>query len=557
VVDDGLGCQLDRDLDGYDEYAGDCDDFDDSVYPFAPELCDGADQDCDGLPAIDEVDDDFDGILLCDGDCDDLDPTIYPGAVEACDAVDSDCDLDFQDGALDFDGDGLIDCVDPDADGDSDPNGTDCAPMDPSISSFAIESCDAVDQDCDGSLVDEFPDTDSDLDPDCVDPDDDGDLDPDVQDCDDADPAVYTGAAEGCDLADSDCDGSLLDGYPDWDGDLLPDCVDPDDDGDFDPDSSDCADFDPNVSASAPEACDEIDSNCNGSLVDGYPDCDGDGTPDCVDPDDDDDGDPDGTDCDDCNAARSSLAAEVCDGVDQNCNSAPDDGVLVTYFADADGDGAGDPSATVSACAAPPNHVGNGSDCDDAAAFIAPGLTMLPLVELYSTSNQDHLTTRYLGAEYLSLTGSGQYCDVPISQPNCQGTPWIVGWSVEQFAAGQRGANAQTPAGPGWAQLRRAWSVAWADHIAHTQASLPGNSSQHGHGCSPSCPSYVADGIYLGWLAEVDLAGYTRHFTRMWKASTTNHRMSQSASDVSSLLAAGFIEDDAPGWVFNADYSCP
>jgi hypothetical protein len=45
-------------------------------------------------------------------------------------------------------------------------------------------------------------------------------------DCHDLDDTVYPGAAEACDEIDSDCDGDLVDGFDDLDEDGIPDCVD-------------------------------------------------------------------------------------------------------------------------------------------------------------------------------------------------------------------------------------------------------------------------------------------------------------------------------------------
>ena len=113
------------------------------------------------------------------------------------------------------------------------------------------------------------------------------------EDCDDADPSAYPGAAEVCDAIDSDCDGELVDGFDDMDGDGSPDCIDADRDGDGVEAPADCDDSDIGVYPGADEACDFVDSDCDGSLADGFSDSDGDDLPDCVDEDTDGDGLPD------------------------------------------------------------------------------------------------------------------------------------------------------------------------------------------------------------------------------------------------------------------------
>ncbi len=107
---------------GYISIDGDCDDDDAGRYPEAPETCDGTDEDCDGYidnDAIDRVtvyfDDDGDGYgisstesLACEpgpdwsfsaGDCNDTDSGIHPGAGESCDGVDQDCNGVVDNGA--------------------------------------------------------------------------------------------------------------------------------------------------------------------------------------------------------------------------------------------------------------------------------------------------------------------------------------------------------------------------------------------------------------------------------------------------------------------------
>ena len=337
---------LDSDDDG-DPDTTDCDDANFTIYTGAPELCDAVDSDCDGS-LVDGTDPDFDtdGQPDCidldddeDGDpdatdCEPLDASIFTGQLEFCDAIDSDCDGDLVDTYDDFESDGDPDCNDLDDDNDGDPDTTDCAFHDDTIFNGQVELCDAIDSDCDGSLVDEYDDTDGDLDPDCTDPDDDEDRDPDGTDCAPLDETIYTSAPELCDAIDSDCDGSLVDEFDDLDGDGEPDCIDLDDDGDGDPNATDCAPTDDTVYAGAPEACDAIDSDCDGSFADDFDDFDGDDDPDCTDLDDDGDADPDATDCAPLDPAFHAAATELCDTIDQDC-----DGDLVDGFADSDADG--------------------------------------------------------------------------------------------------------------------------------------------------------------------------------------------------------------------------
>jgi len=71
-------------------------------------------------------------------------------------------------------------------------------------------------------------------------------------------------------------------------------------------------------------------------------------------------------DCDDEDAAIHPGADEVCDGLDNDCDGAIDEDLGETWYADADGDGYGDPASALTACEAPSGYVAGSSDCDDA-----------------------------------------------------------------------------------------------------------------------------------------------------------------------------------------------
>jgi hypothetical protein len=148
------GC--DQDGDGFP--AGmDCNDNDATVFPGAPEMCDGRDNNCDGrvdetcgcMPGNPNCDADADG-FPAGLDCNDNDPTVFPGALEACDGRDNNCN-----GLIDENCGGCMpgnpNC---DVDGDGVPAGMDCNDNDPNVFPGAPEMCDGRDNDCNG-MIDE------------------------------------------------------------------------------------------------------------------------------------------------------------------------------------------------------------------------------------------------------------------------------------------------------------------------------------------------------------------------------------------------------------------
>ncbi|MCB9291850.1 MAG: T9SS type A sorting domain-containing protein [Lewinellaceae bacterium] len=321
----------------------DCDDALDTVFPGAAELCDGLDNDCDGIVPVDELDSDGDGFSACQGDCDDALDTAFPGAAELCDGLDNDCDGQADEGlSFDSDNDGFT------AIGSCEGSADDCDDSNPRVFPGAVELCDGIDNSCDGQVDEGFN---LDLDGDgftaigaCF-----GSAD----DCDDADGAIFPGAAELCDGLDNNCDGQVDEGFNlDLDGDgftAIGACF-----GSAD----DCDDADGAIFPGAAELCDGIDNNCDGQADEGLSlDADNDGFTAI--------GSCEGSadDCDDTDGAIFPGAAELCDGIDNNCDGQVDEGLSF----DADGDG----FTAIGSCE------GSADDCDDTDGAIFPGAAEL------------------------------------------------------------------------------------------------------------------------------------------------------------------------------------
>ena len=402
------------------------------------ETCNGQDDDCDGdvdegMPDLDSdgtpdcTDDDADGDgAPNDTDCAPMDAAVHPGATEACNGQDDDCDGKTDEA-------GATGCTEAWNDKDEDgfgagtpvcgcatsagwsTKGGDCDDLNPKANPDGTEACGGGDEDCDGQ-TDEGEATG------CktwyLDADQDGWGVDDTAcacaatgqhtatkagDCDDGAAAVSPGGAEACNGKDDDCDGQIDEAgaagcttyYQDVDqdgfGDSLVSACLCAADGLFTATvGGDCSDADAAVGPGGDEVCNGADDDCDGQIDEAgalgcitlHQDKDGDGY-----------GNPnasqclcgptgdylvtDATDCIDVNVSVHPGALETCNGLDDDCNGVIDDGAqagCLSFYADEDGDGWGDPTKTACLCAASaPYVVLQGGDCYDLDPDINPG----------------------------------------------------------------------------------------------------------------------------------------------------------------------------------------
>ena len=354
---------------GYVPLGNDCNDSDPEVFVGAVEVCNDVDDDCDG-----EIDEDLllglyydadgdgfgdpnrpsedctggNGYVFYGTDCDDTDPNVYPFQEEICDGIDNNCSGSIDDGTTntyfaDVDGDGFGDvnatieaCILPPGyvtiDGDCDDTDSEQYPN-------ASEVCNQEDDNCDGN-IDENPinpptwyyDIDGDgiggpfiINNECTPPA--GYLSTNT-DCDDTNSSIFPGAIEFCNNLDNDCNGIIDDNAYDaqtWYAD-----IDRDDFGNAN-----------DILVQCTQPFDYI-------LVAG--------------------------DCDDTRDEAYPGAPELCNGLDEDCDGTIDENTIdsIVYFEDVDGDGFGNPAETVNECQIPAGYVLDDTDCDDTDASVYP-----------------------------------------------------------------------------------------------------------------------------------------------------------------------------------------
>lgn len=214
-------------------------------------------------------------------------------------------------------------------------------------------------------------------------------------DCNDDNASIFPGSTEICDGIDNDCDVAIDEGlvtinyYTDADNDgygaglLGAFCAAPIGAVAL---SGDCNDSNSAIRPGAIEICNTVDDDCDTQIDEGLPiaayysDVDGDGYGQtligsfCSPP-------PNASllsgDCNDSNNLINPSRIEICNTLDDDCDTQIDEGLVTTaYYFDGDGDGYG-ANLLGSFCSPPANGVVNSGDCNDNNASVNPAVAEL------------------------------------------------------------------------------------------------------------------------------------------------------------------------------------
>ena len=319
-----------------------------------------------------ENDNDEDGYASSCGDCKDDNNLVYPGAAETCNNVDDDCDgsvdEELTQSAEDF--------------GACSGNTQTCSAgewIDNNEVTPTEENCNNIDDDCNGFIDDGYVNTpticgigecttEGELT--CV-------LGFEVDSCTAGTPEI-----EICDGSlDEDCDGDVDNGCVCVNGETQ-ECTGSNT-GECNAGTETCVDGQWNGACEGEvtpvgEICDGLDNNCDGNVDEStaadtstwYADADGDNYGN-ADVNQQACNQPEGyvansVDCNDDDSAIKLGATEVCDRVDNNCDGNVDEGLTTTFYQDFDGDGFGNIDLfSDPICSAPVGYVEDNTDCDD------------------------------------------------------------------------------------------------------------------------------------------------------------------------------------------------
>jgi uncharacterized repeat protein (TIGR02543 family) len=221
---------------------------------------------------------------------------------------------------------------------------------------------------------------------------------------------------------------------------------------------------------------------------------------------------------------------------------------LVTYYADSDGDGFGNPAVLVLACSKPAGYVSNNTDCDDTNPNINPGAT-----EICGNSIDDNCNGQtdegcvvvpitapigqISGAPFVACTGvDGQVYSIP-TVPNASTYTWVVTGGI-QIASGQGTTQitVNLPVGftTGTIRVRASNSVSQTTErvlsIRSTPAGVPGATSGTTTGiCAGSSRAYS--------IAPV---GNTGSYEWLLQGSGVSISNGQGSTEVTLSFATGF-----------------